>query len=183
MGLLDRFRPSKNRMTELEAAIAHGTAQSMAGRQSGDEEQRRYMAENHAILFDSNLQSLLQGMSQITYTDPEGNLGEPGAEYTHTIPKYVAASIAASPLIRTGWVTEKEARLRNWETESLFIQLKMLLTEQETNKGGALVMDATKGIVIWNILGAINGRIAKIVKSRPSSVDVTVGPTPQGEKH
>jgi hypothetical protein len=44
-------------------------------------------------------------------------------------------------------------------------------------------MDATKGIVIWNNLGAINGRIAKIVKSRPSSVDVTVGPTPQGEKH
>jgi hypothetical protein len=113
-------------MTELEAAIAHGTAQSMAGRQSGDEEQRRYMAENHAILFDSNLQSLLQGMSQITYTDTEGNLGEPGAEYTHTIPKYVAASIAASPLIRTGWVTEKEARLRNWETESLFIQLKQV---------------------------------------------------------
>ena len=178
--MLGRKKPSQ--MSELQASVANGCSQVMAGRQSSDEEQRRRLMENYLIMTDGNLESQFRGMSQYKYTDKEGVLGEVGKEYVGAIPANVAISMLSTPLIRTGFVTDQEARVAKWKVHRLMTRRKMKMTEEEYEEGGAMIMDSANIIFDWNINGSINGRIAKIAKSNPHSLDVSVGPPQEGKK-
>jgi hypothetical protein len=167
-------------MTDLEAAVANGVTQQAAGKQSGDEEQRRNLAENYMIMADNNLDSLLQGMSKYTWTDTEGSIGAKDQSYTGAIPKNVAMAILGTHLLRTGYVDEKEARIAKLKAHRLFIRRKMKMTEQEFEEGGALVVDAINMVVDWNIDGSINGRVTKMVKMKSQNYEVRVGPPEKG---
>lgn len=166
----------KRGMTELEAAVANGVAQTAAGRHSGDEEQRRLMAENFVLLTDPGITSLLDGMGKYDFTDTAGVLGDKGAKYTGARPKYIAARLLNSSLIRGGWLSEQEAKIMKLRVHALFIRIKMKMSEEEYEEGGGLVMDAVEQLVDVNINSSVNGRMAKLVKSRPASIDVAVGP-------
>jgi hypothetical protein len=179
---LNPFKRTRNQpMTELSASIANGVSQVMAGRQSSDIQQQRELAENAMIINDPEVDSLFQGMSRFTWTDTEGVMGTAGKEYTGATPKFVAAAILNSHLFRVGWVDAKDARVLILQAHSLILRIKMKLTEEEYEEGGAIVMDSAYAIIKMNILGSVNGRIAKLVKSRPHSFDVTVGQGPFGE--
>jgi hypothetical protein len=169
-----KHRPP-SQMTELHAAIANGCAQAAAGQQSSDVQQQRAMLENALLIDDQHIGGLMSGMSRYTFTDDEGKIGPKGQTYEGAIPKYVAADIANSHLIRTGWIDERQARIMTWEYHALFLRMKMMMSEEEYEEGGALVLDSDFEVVKMNVLSAINGRLAKLVKSNPRSVDVTVG--------
>jgi hypothetical protein len=174
---LDRLIKSKpSPPSDFELSLGGGLAQIAAGKQSSEEEQRRYLLENDMILTDRNLASLLQGMSHTVWTDTKGLIGEPNKVYEMDNPRFVALGIAATSLKRTSYVSDKDARIQVWEDESLCLKVKMTMSEEENVRGGALVVDALKGVIIWNDLGAINGRVSKLVKSRPNSYQVEVGP-------
>lgn len=164
-------------MTELEQAVANGVSQNAIGRTSGDEEQKRNLAENFMLLSDPGVLTMLDGMGRYEWTDTSNVLGKgAGATYTGAIPKYVAARILNSTLLRAGFLSEKEAAIMILENHCIFIRIKMKLSEEEYEAGGAIVLDAIEQIVKSNILGSVNGRMAKLVKSRPNSYEVRVGP-------
>jgi hypothetical protein len=173
---LNLFRRKKTRpMTDLEASIANGVSQSMAGQQSNIVQQQKELAEDALLITDPNTTSFLQGMSRFSWVDSNGVMGAAGQVYEGATPKNVAIALANSHLIRTGWTEQSEANIMIWEAHRLFTKNKMLMTEEEYEEGGALVMDADYGLVKMNILCSKNGRLAKLVKSRPHSIDVTVG--------
>lgn len=178
MGL---FHRNPRKMTELEQAIANGVTQQMAGRQSSDEEQRRSLAEDYLMLKDTRTDNLLTGMSRYSFTDQDGSLGEKGKDYTGAYPKNLAIAISQSSLIRTGWISEKQAKIMVLENASLYLRRVMMMTEEEYEEGGELVMDALRKVDDMNVLCAINGRLSKLVKSRPHSIDVNVGTMPNGK--
>lgn len=169
------FRAKPHQMTELETAIANGCAQAAAGQQNSDVQQQRAMLENALLIDDQHVSGLLSGMSRYTFTDEKGMCGEPGKTYEGAIPKYVAIDMANSHSIRTGWIDERQARIMNWEYHAIFLRAKMMMSEEEYEAGGALVLDSNYQIVKMNVLSAINGRLAKLVKSNPRSIDVQVG--------
>lgn len=175
-------RKKPEQMSDLQNSVANGCAQVMAGRQSSDEEQRRRLMENYLIMTDGNLEQQFRGMSQYQWTDTEGVMGEAGKQYTGAIPANVAISMLSTPLIRTGFVSEQEARVAKWKVHRLMTRRKMKMTEVEYEEGGAMIMDSANIIFDWNINGAINGRIAKIAKSNPHSLDVSVGGPSQAGK-
>ncbi len=180
MGNFFRRNAKQAPMSDLSAAIANGCAQAAAGRQSGDEEQKKNLAENYLLMTDGNLENLLRGMSQYAFID-KGNLmgGGEGKEYIGAIPKNMAISIMNTHLIRTGWLTEKQARIMQFEAHRIFTRRKMSMTEDEYEEGGGLVMDSENMVLNSNINASVNGRMAKLVKSRPHSIDVNVGSTKQ----
>lgn len=181
------WKRSTRPMTELEQAVANGVSQNAIGRTSGDEEQKRNLAENFMLLSDPGVVTLLDGMSRYEWIDTDnvlrGNKNGVPEKYTGAIPKYVAARILNSTLLRSGYLSEKDAKIMILENHCIFIRVKMKLTEEEYEAGGAIVLDAIEQIVKSNILGSVNGRMAKLVKSRPSSYEVTVGPPGKGERN
>ena len=173
------FGKKPPQMTELSQAVANGVSQQAAGKQSSETEQQKRLLENDVIMVDRNLQDLYRGMSQFTYTDEDGIIGEKGEQYTGAIAKNVAISILMSPLIRTGFISEKDARIAKWQAHRLITRRKMQLSEEEFEEGGALVLDSSNMIIDNNLNGSINGRITKLVKMNHSGIDVTVGPPQQ----
>ena len=173
------FGKKPPQMTELSQAVANGVSQQAAGKQSSETEQQKRLLENDIIMVDRTLQDLHRGMSQTTYTDTEGLIGEKDREYTYAIPKNVAISILMSPLIRTGFISEKDARVAKWQAHRLIVRRKMQLSEEEFEEGGALVLDADNMIIDNNLNSSINGRITKMVKMNHSEYDVRVGPPQQ----
>ncbi len=148
----------------------------MVGKQPSQVEQDRLLAENALLLADSSLNELLTGMCRYTFTDKDNKLGGGvGAEYTGAIPKYIAAKMALTSLFRTSWISESEARVAIWSLHRHFNKIKTLLTEEELEEGGSLVMDMGYEVAKFNVLSAINGRMSKLVKSSPHSVEVQVG--------
>ena len=173
---LNPFKRKPPPMTELQASVANGVAQVAAGRQASDVQQQRELQENAMLINDVNINSLLEGMAKFTITDTKGELGgEPNQKYTYAVPKYVAASIANSHLMRTGWIEEKDARIMDYEMQSIFLRMEMQLSEEEYEQGGSLILDTIYENVKMNMKSSINGRIAKLVKSRPHQIDVSVG--------
>ena len=177
-------------MTMLEEQLSGGIAQIYAGKQSSDEEQRRQLAEDYLFLKDQKIDNLLIGMSNFEtkyeYTDTEGILGEAGKTYQGitskgTSIKHAATTLRNSTLVRTGWISEAQSQIMVLENESFYLRQTMMLTEEEYEEGGDLFMDSLERLDNSNVLCAINGREAKLVKSRPHSVDVTVGTQPNGK--
>jgi hypothetical protein len=167
--------------SELKQSIANGVTQVVAGKQTGDEEQRRNLAEDYMLLKDPKVDNLLFGMSSYKYVDNEGLMGDKGNEYVGAIPKNVAIAVSHSSLIRSGWISEKQARIMVLQNESLYLRRTMLMTEEEYEEGGELLMDSLRKLDDVNVLCSINGRLGKLVKSRPHNIDVNVGTTPQGK--
>lgn len=178
MNLLHR---NPKHMTELEQSITNGVAQVFAGRQSGDEEQRRALAEDFLMLKDVKTENLLMGMSKYQFIDTDGLIGEKNKTYDGVLPKNMAIAISQSSLIRTGWISEKQARIMLLQNESLYLRRIMLMTEEEYEEGGELLMDSLRKNDDMNVLCSINGRLSKLVKSRPHSIDVNVGTNPNGK--
>ena len=168
-------------MSELSQSVGNGVAQMAAGKQSSETEQQKRLLENDVIMVDRNIENLFRGMSQYTYIDEKGVMGEEGKEYVGAIPKNMAISILMSPLIRTSFISEKDARIAKMQAHRIMTRRKMKLTEEEFEEGGALVLDSANMIIDNNLSGAINGRITKLVKMNHSGVDVTVGP-PQPQR-
>lgn len=175
------FHRNPKQMTELEQSVANGVAQVFAGRQSGDEEQRRALAEDFLMLKDVKTENLLMGMSKYSFKDTEGIIGEKGTEYNGVYPKNMAIAISQSSLIRTGWISEKQSRIMILQNESLYLRRNMLMTEEEYEEGGELLLDSLRKTDDMNVLCSINGRLSKLVKSRPHSIDVNVGTNTNGK--
>lgn len=168
------FNRSK-RPTDYELSLAGGMAQMAAGKQASEEQQRREMAEDFVMLKDPNLESILMGMTKYQFTDVDGCLGAPGQTYEGTNLKNAAMAIRNSSLVRTSWKSEKQAQIELLENESFYIRQSMCLTEEEYERGGELIINSFKRIDDTNLSCAINGRLSKLVKSRPHSIDVSVG--------
>lgn len=178
---LNIFHRNPKQMTELEQSITNGVTQVVAGKQSSDEEQRRNLAEDYMLLKDPKVDNLLFGMSRYSWVDSNGDCGEKGTEYSGVYPKNVAIAVSHSSLIRSGWISEKQSRIMVLENESLYLRRTMLMTEEEYEEGGELLMDALNKVDDANVLCSINGRLGKLVKSRPHNIDVNVGTTPSGK--
>jgi|WetSurMetagenome_2_1015567.scaffolds.fasta_scaffold115077_2 hypothetical protein len=183
-------KKKKQQLTPLQEQLGAGFAQIYAGRQSSDEEQRRALAEDWLFLKDQKLDNILVGMSDAkvpyTFTDEEGVLGEAGKVYEglkteSTSLRNAAIALRQSTLIRTGWVSEKQSRIQMLENESFYLRQTMSLTEEEYEQGGDLLMDSFERLDNSNVLCSVNGREAKLVKSRPHNIDVNVGTNPAGK--
>jgi hypothetical protein len=179
--MVNLFHRNPKQMTELEASISNGVTQIMAGRQSSDEEQRRSLAEDFLMLKDPHIENMLTGMSKYSFTDEKGVLGEAGKEYSGVYAKNIALAVSQSSLIRTGWISEKQSRIMLLENASLYLRRIMLMTEEEYEEGGELLMDSLRKLDDMNVLCAINGRLSKLVKSHPHNIDVNVGTKPNGK--
>jgi hypothetical protein len=183
-------RKQKPSLTPFEEQVAGGLSQITAGRQSSDEEEKRRLAEDYLMLKDPKVDSLLLGMSstkvKYVYTDEEGVLGEKGKKYEGltyegSSIKHAATTLRQSSLVRTGWISEQQAQIELLENESYYLRQTMKLSEEEYEEGGDLFMDSLERIDNTNVLCSINGREAKLVKSRPHNIDVNVGTNLQGK--
>lgn len=172
--LLNKFRKKGQQLSESEVAIAHGLTAAETGRQTSELEQQRQLAENGLLVNDPQLQSLIYGMGKSVWVDQEGILGTKGCKYDSCIPKYVALAILNSSLIRTSWLDPLEAQIQIVRTRRILRRIKMKMTEEDYETGGALIVDAVGQIINANTLSAINGRTAKLVKVTAKSMEVSV---------
>jgi hypothetical protein len=180
---MDLFhRKPKRQMSELEQAIANGVVQQTAGKPQSETEHQHEMAEDYLILKDVKAENIIFGMSRYTFKDNTNVMGGgTDKEYTGAYPGNMAIAMTLSTLFRTGWVSEKQARIMLLENESLYLRREMMMTEQEFEEGGELFFDSLRSLAADNIVGSINGRLSKLVKSRPHNIDVNVGTNPNGK--
>lgn len=187
---MDLFKKKIKKMTPLEEQLSGGIAQILAGKQSSDEEQRRQLAEDYLFLKDQKVDNLLMGMAnykvKYDFVDEEGVMGEAGKRYEGlafegTSVKHAATALRNSTLVRTGWVTEAQSQIMVLENESFYLRQTMMLSEEEYEEGGDLFMDSLERLDNSNVLCSVNGREAKLVKSRPHSIDVNVGTQQNGK--
>lgn len=175
MGLLDRLRRKPDQMTETQLAVGHGLVAAESGRPTSEIEHEKQLAENGLLVRDTRLESLLAGMCKNVFVDDQNVLGcGPGHKFESAIPKYVALTILSSPLIRTSWLDPIDAQLAIIESRCIQRHIKMMMTEEDYENGGALIVDAVGQIINTNFLSAINGRTAKLVKVTARSMEVSV---------
>lgn len=170
MGLLDRFKRNDH-PSEVQYAIASGVASADAGRPPSDIDRERQLAENSLLMEDPDISSFLKGLCTIKYKDVNNN------DVSYVVPKYVAAKILGTTLIRSSYIDKKESQLGIINSRCIMRRIKMKMSEQEYERGGALVIDALNEVVRLNYLCAENGRMALVMKSSPRSVEVKVGKT------
>jgi len=173
--LLNRLRRKPEQMSEMEVAVAHGLVSAETGRQTSELEQQKQLAENGLLVNDPHLQSLIAGMGKSVFVDDKNIMGGGKDKiYTSCIPKYVALGILNTSLIRTSWLDPLEAQIAIVRSRRILRRIKMKMTEDDYESGGALIVDAVGQVNNANILSAVNGRTAKLVKVTARSMEVSV---------
>jgi hypothetical protein len=163
-----QMREDRNKPTEFEMSLLHGLAQVEEGKTAADSEMQKLLAESGIIMQDPSLDRLLQGMSRYKYTAPDKSV------YEGTIPKNVAMAILNSHLIRSSYIDPIEAQIGILNARCILRRVKMKMSEEEYERGGALVVDAAYEIIRLNYLSAINGREALVMKSQSKTVNLGV---------
>jgi hypothetical protein len=183
MSFLKRLMGKNNEPTEVQYAIASGVAAADAGRSPSEVDREKQLAENSLLMEDPNLDGFLKGLCTYEYPEIDFNTGKPtGKTLTAIIPKYVAARILGTNLIRSSYIDKREAQLGIINTRCILRRVKMKMSESEYEQGGALVIDSIGEIVRLNYLCAENGRLALVMKSSPRSMEVKIG-KPTGDKN
>jgi hypothetical protein len=162
------MRDDHNKPTEFEMSLLHGLAQVEEGKTAADSEMQKLLAESGLIIQDSSLERMFQGMSKFKWKDSSGQ------EYEGTIPKNVAMAVLNSHLIRSSYIDPIEAQIGILNARCILRRVKMKMSEEEYERGGALVVDAAYEIIRINYLSAINGREALVMKSQSKTVNLGV---------
>jgi hypothetical protein len=173
VGLLDRFRKNDG-MSELRMNVAAGIAHAEQGRATSDIELQKMLAENQLLIKDENVTNIISGMCKTEWVDESGVLGVKNKKYSNSNPKYVALLNTITSLIRSSWISPTDAQIGVLDMRCLLRRIKMKMTEEEYEDGGALLVDSVYGIAKVNWLCAINGRMALTLKSNPRSMEVKV---------
>ena len=168
------FNRGKQRPSELEVSLLHGTALAESGKLTSEAEYQRLLAESGLIMQDTNLERFFLGMAkyQYKYVDPVDGKEKVGEGM---IPKNVSMFVLQSHLLRSGYIDPLEAQIMLLDVRCQLRRVKMKMTEQEYEQGGALIVDAAYTVIKDNILSSINGREILVMKSSSKSMEVKLG--------
>lgn len=164
----------REQKSEMGAAMASGMANSEMSRpQSSQDQLDQALGINPFLLYDSDAQDLIRSLAFVKTVKEGKDGGEPTESFT-VLPKFAALAIQSGYTVRASNLTPIDAELGILSAKMVCRRIKMKMTEQEYEAGGALIVDAVlNSIIIPNNLSAIGGFIAKMTKVSPKSMEVT----------
>lgn len=145
--------------------MAAGLANSENSRpQSSQDALDQALGISPFLLYDDEIQQLIRSMAFVRLEDGTIRVN----------PKYAALAIQASYTSRASKFDPIDAEIAIREAYCVTRRIKMKMSEDEYEAGGALVVDSVlNAIIIPNNLSAINGFLAKLTKVSPKSMEVT----------
>lgn len=152
-------------------ALAAGLAQSENTRpQSSQDALEQALGINPYLLYDDDTMKLIRSLAFV----PQGRDKESGQVVYSVNAKFVALAIQSSYTARASKFEALDAEIMLREAYCIARGLKMNMTDDEYEAGGALVVDAvTNAIIVPNILSGVGGFMAKLTKVTPKSMEVT----------
>lgn len=155
----------KKESSEMGKAMASGLAQSENSRpQSSQDALDQSLGIGPYLLYDNDIQQLIRSMAFVRNED--------GKIYVN--PKFAALAIQSSYTPRASKFDAIDAEIAIREAYCIARRIKMKMTEDEYESGGALVVDSVLNtIIIPNNLSAIGGFTAKLTKVSPKTMEVT----------
>lgn len=149
----------------MGAAMAAGLAQSENSRpQSSQDALDQSLGMGPYLLADDDMQRMIRSLA--SWKDDKNK--------THVNPIYAAMAVQASYTPRASFMDDIDTEIGILGARMVFRRIKMKMSEQEYESGGALIADAILNtIVIPNYLSARGGFMVKMIKVSPKSMEVT----------
>lgn len=159
----------KKEKSEMGQAMATGLMQADQSRpQSSDDALAQSLGIGPYLLYDDDIQQLIRSIAFQVKT------GEDGKTHAFVNPKFAALAIQASYTPRASKFSGIDAEIAILEARCVVRRIKMKMSEDEYEAGGALVADAILNtVIIPNYLSGIDGFLAKLTKVSPKQMEVT----------
>lgn len=167
--------------SEGKVAFAHGITIADTQRSQSDYEAARELGINLHMINDDKVNAFLESMA-VTTSVGKDPITKKEVLIRTAVPKYAAVFIARSSLIRTSMIDDVDANIGMLETRCLLRRVRMSMTEEEYEGGGALMLDAVKLITDTAWLDARGGRKAKLMKVSPKSYEVSFKDGKKGDQ-
>lgn len=155
----------KEPKSDMGQAMAAGLAQSELQRpQSSQDALDQALGINPYLLYSEEAIALIKALAI-----------QPNKDGTYVVnPRYAALLIQADYTPRASFMAPIDAEIGIRRAAIMIRRIKMKMTEAEYESGGALVADSVHNTIITpNYLSGIEGKIAKLTKVSPKSMEVT----------
>jgi len=161
--VFDKLRRKKED-PEFGKQLTYALAASEVGRTQPERELYQTLGINPFLIQDEPLSKLVRHLSMAV--DPTDETKQ------FTIPRYLAAYILTTSLIRTSWISPSDAQLGILRSKRLLRRVKMGMSEEESESDMPLVIDGLFEIIVTAYLDAIGGRKAKLTKVSPRTMEI-----------
>jgi hypothetical protein len=162
----------KNKLTRTEkVGFSHGMVVADAGKSVSELEAIRELGINKHLITDDKVDAILEGMATLAVVEQDP-ITKKDVIRKYTVPKWAAAFIARSQLIRTSYNDRRDAYIGMLESEDLLDQIAMQMSEAEFENGGGLMLQAVQLLIDTAWSDSIDGRKAKIVKVSPKTYEI-----------
>jgi hypothetical protein len=183
MGMIARLRGTRPKLSPAEEmAYSHGLVVADSGRTQSEIEHIRELGINRDLIDDDKLDQFLESFSMQTVLQPDPKDPKKMREVRIAVPRWAAVFIARSSLIRTSYMDPIDAAIGQIRTRRLLRKVKMSMSEEEYENGGALLLDAVRLITDTAWCDAINGRKAKLLKVSPKTFEIQWRDQQKGQK-
>lgn len=154
--------------TEMEMALGSQLIASENTRpQSSQDRLDESLGINPYLLADAQAVQMIRSLGYIETT-------EGGKKVIRANPKFIALGIEISHIPRASWMGQLDAEIGIRNASCVCRRIKMKMSEDEYEAGGALVVDSVfHTLIVPGWLGAVDGRIAKLTKVSPKTFEVT----------
>lgn len=152
---------------EMGAAMATGIAQSEMNRpQSSQDQLDQALGINPFLLYDEDALRVIQSLAfQET---------APGSGKFKANPEYAALFVQASYLPRASFLSAIDAEIGIRRASINLRHIQMRMSEDQFEAGGGIfVSSVLNTIIIPNFLSGVDGKLAKLTKVSPKSMEVT----------
>jgi hypothetical protein len=164
---------NKDKLTRTEKlGVSHGMVMADASRSVSDMEAIRELGINKHMITDDKVDQILEGMATLAVVEKDP-ISKKDVVKKYTVPKWAAAFIARSQLIRTSYNEKHDAYIGMLQTEDLLDQVAMKMTEEEYENGGGLLLQAIQLLCDTAWSDSIDGRKAKILKVSPKTYEIS----------
>lgn len=165
MGLLARLKGQKA-PNEMGAAMASGAANAELNRpQSSEDALREAYGVNLLLLADEQPLRVVEALAF-----PKGENGA----FMPANPKFAALLVQCSYLPRASFLDKYDAEIGICQARINCRHITMQMSEDELEGGGGIfVQSVLNAIITPNYLSGIEGRLAKLTKVSPKSMEVT----------
>ncbi len=152
-------------LSDLQKAVVHSITAAEGSRPLSEHEEAQNLGINRAMIQDDGLLKWLDALAKVKGSDPN---------YPIIDLNMLALRIKASPLLRTSYVDEADAKIAMLEAEQFIDRVEMELDEDTYDYGGTNFLEAMKDIIITSWADSTNGRKAKLLKVQPKAFEISV---------
>lgn len=165
VGIIAKLRGDKGK-DEMGAAMAAGAANADLNRpQSSEDALREAYGVNLLLLADEQPLRVVEALAFPRNAD---------GSFANANPKFAALLVQCSYLPRASFLDKYDAEIGICQARINCRHITMQMTEEELEGGGGIFVQSVLNAVITpNYLSGIDGRLAKLTKVSPKSMEVT----------